>query len=158
MAIRLLTCAVATFAMVPFTCATGREKSPKAAPQEVHAVKAGCANPIGMWNNQMGSKLNIKTVDANTGAISGEYETKTGAGGWFPLTGWVNELAPDPKHPDAAKIITFAVRWGSFGSITAWTGVCRGMDGLHTIWHLGRPNADFEWDHVLSGADTFTPQ
>ena len=119
-------------------------------------AKATCTNPIGQWKNQMGSTLNLKTVDTTTGALSGEYQTATGASGAFPLTGWVNELPADANH-DNARIISFVVRWNGLGSITAWTGTCRGTDQLNTVWQLGRANSGFEWDHVLSGADQFVP-
>ena len=138
--------------------AFAKETSPKVENiVSVTTAKASCANPVGLWVNQMGSKLKIKAVDATTGAVSGEYQTKTGAGGWFPLNGWVNSLPPNSAK-DNAKIISFSVRWGSVGSITSWSGFCRGTAEFRTVWNLGRPITDFEWDHILTGADNFAPQ
>jgi hypothetical protein len=119
-------------------------------------TSTGCGSPVGTWVNQMGSKLKIISIDNSTGAIKGEYQTASGAGGWYPLTGWVN-TAPPVQNKDNAKIISFSVRWGSIGSITSWTGFCRGTNELRTLWNLGRSNSDYEWDHVLAGADQFKP-
>jgi hypothetical protein len=118
---------------------------------------ATCGNPIGRWVNQMRSELVISAVNTTTGAVSGQYRTSSGAPGWYPLSGWWN--APPPGSGDNAKILSFSVNWGtSIGSVTSWTGVCRGTGELRTVWYLGRANTSYEWDHVLAGADQFTPQ
>lgn len=127
------------------------------APPPVTA-KATCLNMVGKWKNQIGSILNIKTIDATTSMVSGEYQT-AGDPNWYPLTGWVNWKAAPPPPPtkDNARLVSFTVHWGAYGSIAAWTGVCRGTDQLRTLWHLSRPNSDAEWDHIWSGADNFAP-
>lgn len=119
-------------------------------------AKPTCANVVGAWKNQLGSKMNIKSVVAATGAITGEYQTASGAGGWYPLVGWINSV-PNVPGKNNAKIVSFSVRWGNVGSVTSWTGVCHGADDLKTVWNLGRPVSDYEWDHVLTGADNFRP-
>ena len=127
-----------------------------------------CANPVGIWVNEMGSTLNIMAMDAN-GYIQGTYSSPSGAGSTaYPLIGWVNNSEVNPTDPCASckennkGVISFTVRWGTIGSITSWTGTCAtNEDGtlvLKTMWHLSRPNTQFSWDHTLSGADIFTPQ
>lgn len=136
------------------------------------ASAADCTSPTGSWSNQLGSKLVITGI-AN-GLMSGKYQTATGAGGWFPLTGWLNQQAPDPPKDHVQSVVSFTVRWGDVGSITAWAGTCElrklganrerctvadavCVPTITTLWHLVRPNSEFEWDHVLTNTDVFTP-
>jgi hypothetical protein len=133
---------------------------------------ADCSDPTGSWINQLGSLLQIKSV--NAGMLSGQYQTATGAGGWFPLTGWLNQAAPSPPKDHLASVISFTVRWGDIGSITAWAGSCelRKIGGnrercatvgplcaptITALWHLVRPNSEYEWDHILTNEDVFIP-
>src|SRR5687767_13141657 len=63
------------------------------------------ANPVdpgiisdltGEWENELGSTLIIRSVDAATGAISGAYRSPSGTpGSDFPLSGWVNTQPAD---------------------------------------------------------------
>ncbi len=121
-----------------------------------------CANPIGAWTNHLSqpSTLTIKSVDSSTGEIVGTYRSPSGTGGQdYPLIGWMNQ-ATAGSGKDSAVILSFSVRWGSYGSVTSWTGVCRTTNSqsvLSAMWFLGRAVTDFEWDHVLSGQDTFDP-
>lgn len=122
------------------------------------AAKPDCANPIGSWENQLGSTLTINSVDPNTGLVTGTYQSPSGTTGeQFPLIGWTNK-APVQPGKDNATLVSFSVRWGSYGSITSWSGLCREENGLATIqalWHLARSNSQYVWDHVLTGNDVF---
>jgi hypothetical protein len=132
-------------------------KEPQKHTAEAAAV-VRCGNPVGVWRNQMGSEMRIASFNANTGAIQGQYRSNGGAPGFHPLSGWVNSAPPVPGGNNAVTI-AFSVRWNQVGSITAWTGTCSDSAagaGLRTLWHLARPNSQFEWDHILAGADTFT--
>jgi hypothetical protein len=134
--------------------------------------KAGgptCATLLGKWKNQLGSTLDIQKIDATTGAITGTYQSPSGGGTTdFPLIGWVNSRAATQKEkdfygtPNVVQGVSFTVRWGSIGSITAWVGQCEaasdGASTLVTMWNLVRPVSGFSWDHVLSGSDRFTPE
>jgi hypothetical protein len=130
-----------------------------------------CANPIGDWKNDFSSQstLSIKTFDSATGAITGFYASPSGAGTTqYPLVGWVNSAQVDPNDPckqcksNNKVSISWVVRWGSIGSITAWAGTCgvpKGESSERIIaqWNLTRPNSGYDWDHVLAGQDRFTP-
>ena len=123
-----------------------------------------CANPIGKWTNQITPKstLTITSVDAQTGQLSGSYSSPSGtAGQEFPLVGWLSK-APSALGKDNVVVISFAVNWGSYHTVTSWSGVCRSSagsgDSLVALWHLANPVASYEWAHVLSGQDTFNPQ
>jgi hypothetical protein len=104
--------------------------------------------------------LTITAVDAQTGQISGTYQSPSGTSGQkFPLTGWLTK-APPVANKDNAVVISFAVNWGSYHTVTSWSGICRttgGIDTLVALWHLADPVAGYEWSHVLSGQDIFSP-
>jgi hypothetical protein len=136
----------------------------------VHAQQTGTANPnpvdpaviaklTGTWTNQMESTLTISNIDPASGQITGNYVSSTGASPTaFPLLGWVNTSAPNTNHVDHAVVVSFSVRWGTFGSVTAWNGTYTTHDKQPEIvgqWLLSRPNTDFAWDHVLVGQDQF---
>lgn len=121
--------------------------------------KPTCDNPVGVWHNDLRSSLIIKSIDAKTGLVTGEY-INGGSVTAFPLTGWVNDKKPcTGKGCDHAPVISFSVRWGEYGSITAWVGTCSDKDGpsIKTMWNLARPNSTEPWDHILTGSDTFIP-
>lgn len=115
-------------------------------------------NLVGEWTNQLGSTLNIKTVDPNTGQITGTYKSPSGTGGnEFPLIGWVN-YKPPIQGKDNAIVVSFSVRWGGIGSITTWAGYVKIVNSVPIItaqWFLVRPNSDYGWDHILTGQDVF---
>jgi hypothetical protein len=125
------------------------------------AAQPTCANPVGAWGNQLKSTLVIDSVDQTTGAIKGTYESPSGtsAGQKFSVTGWTNK-APAVNGQDNVTLLSFSVRWGSYGSITSWSGICREENRvpvLNALWHLAQSNAQFSWGHVLTGNDVFTP-
>jgi hypothetical protein len=119
-----------------------------------------CDNMQGAWVNQLGSTLNIQAINSATGAITGSYISPSGGGTTtYPLAGWINSKDP-VSGQNNVKVISFTVRWGTIGSITSWTGYCQTVNGapkLTTLWHLVRPNSSFEWDHILTNTDVFTP-
>lgn len=122
------------------------------------AAAVRCGNPVGMWRNQMGSRMNITSFNPSSGAIQGQYQTSSGGSGTYPLIGWVNSAPPAPGMNNTVTI-AFSVRWGQIGSITSWTGTCTDTPsgaGLRTLWQLSRPNSQYDWDHILAGADNFT--
>lgn len=115
---------------------------------------------VGEWKNELPkpSTLSIKSVDPGTGAIAGSYFSPLGAGQQaFPLVGWVNTLPPRGGK-DNVVVISYTVRWGQIGSITAWNGWFR-ADGKQPVivgqWLLSRPVTDYPWDHLLAGQDRY---
>jgi hypothetical protein len=131
-----------------------------------------CTQPVGRWKNHQQSVLVIKTYDAATGAISGEYDSHSGTSANsrpFPVVGWINSAPAESSEAtkagkgDHVEAITFAVRWGPIGSISAWTGMCAlnsqssGREQISALWHTTRSNTGFEWDHTLTGSDRFDP-
>jgi hypothetical protein len=87
----------------------------------------------------------------------------------YPVVGWINSAPAESSAPskagkgDHAEVITFAVRWGTLGGISAWTGTCSvnsqssGLEQISALWHTTRPNTGFVWDHTLTGSDRFDP-
>ena len=138
----------------------------------VEAKPPTCTQPVGKWKNRQKSVLEIETYDTATGAISGEYTSHSGASASsmpYPVVGWINSAPPESSAPgnagksDHAEVITFEVRWGTLGSISAWTGTCAvnsqssGHEQISALWHTTRPNTGFDWDHTLTGSDRFDP-
>jgi Avidin family len=116
-----------------------------------------CTNFVGFWTNQLGSTMAISKVDSTSGLVTGCYCSPSGTTGtWFPLTGWVNSLAPNPPQNNVV-VISWTVRWGSYGSITSWSGTCGSSGTINAPWYLVRPNSSFAWDHRLADTDTFSP-
>lgn len=118
-----------------------------------------CTNLVGKWTNELKSTMTITSVDAATGRIDGTYSSPSGtAGEIFSLIGWMNSTAPDAKK-DVVPVLTFSVRWNSYGSATAWAGTCREVAGkavINSVWNLARPKTDFPFEHILVGADIFS--
>jgi hypothetical protein len=133
----------------------------------IEAKPPTCAQPLGKWNDEVKSVIEIKTYDTATGAISGQYISRSGAGSW-PMVGWINS-APAASSAvgkagkgDHADVFTLAVRWGDRGSVTTWTGTCAvnsqsGLAQIYTLWHTARPNTSLEWEHTLTGSEVFVP-
>jgi hypothetical protein len=127
------------------------------------AAGSSCSNFLGEWknNNALGSTLSISNVNQNTGALAGTYQSPSGTSGQkFALTGWTNSAAAQSGE-DNASVIAFSVQWGSYGSITSWTGsrkVEQGVPTIRTLWHLARPHSQFSWDHIITNNDVFTPK
>lgn len=124
------------------------------------AADPTCDNVVGAWHNPLNSTLTITALDPKTSQLTGNYISPSGtAGDARPLVGWVNSAAPGEKQ-DNVKVISFAVNWGTYGSITSWTGYVRVTDGkpvLTTLWHLSRANSSFTWDHIITNTDVFVP-
>lgn len=149
---------IAVLATFAFAAAPLQAKEPRKAKAKTEAAaQVRCGSPVGTWRNQMGSEMRITSYDPRSGAIQGQYRTSSGAPGFYPLVGWVNSA---PAQPGGSNLTTytFTVRWNQIGSITAWTGTCvdgPNSTGLRTLWQLARPNSQYDWDHILAGADTF---
>ena len=129
----------------------------------IEAKPPTCAQPLGKWNDEVKSVVEIKTYDTATGAISGQYISRSGAGIW-PMVGWINSApaASSAGKGHHADVFTLAVRWGDRGSVTAWIGTCTvnaksGLAQISTLWHTARPNTGFGWDHTLTGSEVFIP-
>jgi hypothetical protein len=131
-----------------------------------------CTQPVGKWKNRQQSVLEIKTYDTATGALSGEYTSRSGTSASsmpYPVVGWINSAPAESSDAtkagkvDHVVVIAFAVRWGPIGSISAWTGTCAvnsqssGLEQISALWHTTRPNTGFAWDHTLTGSDRFDP-
>ena len=127
-----------------------------------------CAQPLGKWNDEVKSVIEIKTYDTATGAISGQYISHSGAGSW-PMVGWINSAPAESSAPGKAGkghhavVITFEVNWGALGGISAWTGTCAvnsqssGLEQISALWHTTNPDTGFDWDHTLTGGDRLNP-
>jgi hypothetical protein len=133
----------------------------------IEAKPPSCAQPLGKWNDELKSVIEIKTFDTATGAISGQYIARSGDGAW-PVVGWVNSATAEASPPgkagkgDHADVFTLAVRWGDHGSVTTWTGTCAvnsqtGRAQISTLWHTTRPNTGHEWDHIFTGSEVLVP-
>ena len=134
----------------------------------IEAKPPTCTQPVGKWQDQLQSVLEIQTYDTSTGAISGRYISHSGAGSW-PMVGWINSAPVGSSDSckgckvDHAEVITFTVRWTNpNNSVTAWTGTCAvnsqsGREQIFASWHTTRPYSEFEWDHTRTGAEPFVP-
>lgn len=126
----------------------------------VHAAKPSCEKLEGEWKNDLGSTLKIKSVGSD-GKLSGTYTSPSGtSGSAAPMIGWANS-APPATGGNNIKVVSFSVNWGSYGSVTSWSGACSVKNGtptISTIWNLVRSNSSHEWDHILTNTDTFTPK
>ncbi|WP_277184400.1 avidin/streptavidin family protein, partial [Caballeronia sp. BR00000012568055] len=107
------------------------------------ASTQSCASLVGTWGNRLGSTMTVQSVDPTTGAITGTYRSPSGTSGeQFPLVGWTN-TAPAQSAQDNVTLVTFTVNWGIYGSITAWSGLCRTENQVPTIealWHYAQSN------------------
>ncbi|SIT48088.1 putative exported avidin family protein [Paraburkholderia ribeironis] len=119
-----------------------------------------CASLVGSWGNQLGSTMNIVSVNPTTGAITGTYRSPSGTTGQqFPLIGWTN-TAPAQNGQDNVTLVSFTVNWGNYGTVTSWSGLCRTQDRVPIIaalWNFAQSNAQFSWSHVNTGQDVFMP-
>lgn len=126
-------------------------------------TKVDCNNMSGVWKNQLGSTLGIESIDSKTGAVSGYYISPSGTKGEkYSLSGWFTK-AVNPPVPaaDNASVISFTVRWGDYGTITAWTGYCyeddKGLPTLKTLWNLVSRSSEYRWGHIRTDSDSFNP-
>lgn len=126
----------------------------------VHAARPSCEKLEGEWKNELGSTLKISSVGAD-GKLSGTYTSPSGtSGSSAPMIGWTNSALP-ARNDNNIKVVSFSVNWGSYGSVTSWSGACSlkgGTPTISTIWNLVRSNSSYEWDHILTNTDTFTPK
>jgi hypothetical protein len=125
-----------------------------------------CAQPLGKWNDDLKSVIEIKTYDMATGAISGQFIDRSDSGS-SPMVGWINPAPVELNAPgkldkgDHADVFTLLVRWNT-GAVTAWTGTCSvnsksGLAQISTLWHTARPNTGVEWDHIITGPEVLVP-
>ncbi|NHK28749.1 autotransporter [Parvularcula flava] len=126
------------------------------------AMAADCENLAGEWTNAEDGAptLVITEVEEISGHLRGQFTSPSGtAGEAFALTGWV-VTSKDDRAEDVVPALTFSVRFTPYGSVSAWSGTCRALDGvptIETIWHLTRSHADYDWSHQLTGTDVFVP-
>lgn len=123
----------------------------------VIAIGQSCDDLQGEWINELGSVLQVDSISIH-GEIHGVYKSSTGVDGkTFPLIGWVNNYQTTENNPVS---IAFSVRWEGYSSITSWTGSCDVDDKgpkIKTLWHLVRPEQEFEWERIISNSSTFRP-
>ncbi len=127
---------------------------------QAHAAKPTCEKLVGDWVNELGSTLTIKSVGSN-GELAGTYTSPSGtSGSAVAMIGWTNS-GQSTTSGDNARVVSFSVNWGSYGSVTSWSGTCSSGSGkpvISTIWNLVRSNSSYSWDHILTNADTFKPK
>jgi hypothetical protein len=123
----------------------------------VGQVKLGpipTVNFTGKWKNELKSEMEL-TVLTN-GSIAGTYRTNVGSpkpSEEFDLVGFAS-----------GDLISFAVNFGAYGSLTAWVGqhtLINGTEVIETLWHLAENVPDDDepsqlWSAILTGADNFT--
>jgi avidin family protein len=133
----------------------------------IEAKPPTCAQPLGKWNDDTKSVIEIRTYDTATGAITGEFISHTDVGS-YPMVGWINSAPAESSAPgkaskgDHADVFTLAVRWVNPGAITTWTGTCAvnsqsGLAQISTLWHTARPDTGHEWDHLVTGSEVLVP-
>jgi hypothetical protein len=130
-----------------------------ASPTPSAAKPVNCLHPIGAWQNEFASTLEIQSVDPETGALRGRYGLASVPNLWFTVSGWLNS-GTGQKHT-VASVFSFAVRFGGSGSISSWIGTCDDRSGtptISTVLHIARPSSPNPWDHVATSAETFTPK
>jgi hypothetical protein len=124
------------------------------------AFKTAVSGLVRKWTNELGSTLEIQSIDPATGKLTGTYASPSGTTGQtFPLVGAVNYEIPGPNQNNAV-VVTFSVHWGSYGSITTWNGTFKPNSQpakIRTQWILVRSNSNQDWDHTLLGSDIFSP-
>jgi hypothetical protein len=117
---------------------------------------------IGKWTQEMigartgGAIINITAVDAATGRITGKYVPPSGPAGGkeFEVTGWVSSASPQEKT-DNVVTVSFTVSLSTYGSISSETGYLKD-NKIFAMWHNVRPNAAYDWAHIVTGEDVWT--
>jgi hypothetical protein len=118
---------------------------------------------VGKWAQQTpgvtngGAIMDITSVDRATGQLRAKWIPPSGpaAGKEFDVVGWVSSAPPVDKQFDNVIVVSFSVSLTTYGSITSYTGFLRD-NKIVASWHNIRPNARYEWDHIVTGQDTFT--
>lgn len=123
------------------------------------ADTASCENIKGRWLNELGSTLIISELKKD-GSLAGQFISPRENGAeQFQVIGWFNNTrAVTDLHFMPA--LTFSINWGVYGSVSAWSGGCTLKNGVPTlvmIMNLALVNAQYEWDHMITGSDRFTP-
>jgi hypothetical protein len=121
--------------------------------------QASCENMQGRWLNELGSTLIISKLKKD-GSVAGQFISPPENGAeQFQVVGWFNNTrAVTDLHFMPA--LTFSINWGEYGSVSAWSGGCTVKNGVPTlvmIMNLSLVNAQYEWDHIITGSDRFTP-
>jgi Avidin family len=117
---------------------------------------------VGKWTQEMigartgGAIINITAVDATTGRITGKYIPPSGPAGGkeFDVTGWISSAAPQEKA-DNVITVSFTVSLSTYGSISSETGYLKD-NKIFAMWHNVRPNAAYDWAHIVTGEDIWT--
>jgi Avidin family len=100
--------------------------------------------------------VTITSVDAATGQIKGKWVPPSGpaAGKEFDLIGWVS-TAPPVDKADNVVVVSFTVSLSTYGSLASFIGYLKDNQ-LITLSHNVRPNAPYEWAHVVANTAIFT--
>jgi len=117
---------------------------------------------VGKWTQEMigartgGAIINITAVDGATGRITGKYIPPSGpaAGKEFDVIGWVSSAPPQDKT-DNVVTVAFTVSLSTYGSISSETGYLKD-NKIFAMWHNVRPNAGYDWAHIVTGEDVWT--
>lgn len=142
--------------------------SAQAYAEPVKSSEPTCQQLKGEWVNELGSTLNITSVDKKSGKLSGTYTSPSGTSGRsVAMIGWMNDTASAAKitkeSPTLSRmvVVSFSVNWGKYGSVTSWSGVCgvkEGVPTIKTIWNLARTVDSYDWDHIITNSDIFIPK
>lgn len=65
-------------------------------------------SPVGTWENEFGSMMQITAFNSITGVFSGTYKSHTGATGVYNVTGMTDI---NPSYQTNSQTIAFAVSW-----------------------------------------------
>lgn len=139
-----MTLALVLFAAVPVV----------AAPEPSLASKF-----VGRWVNANDAKgggvMSINSVDSSTGELRGKYVPPSGPAGGkeFDVVGFVSSAPPVPNR-DNVVTVSFSVSLKTYGSIATWTGYIKD-DRMIVMWLNVRPNSAYDWDHIVTGQDTW---
>ena len=124
-------------------------------------MAADCSDLSGVWTTSEGSRVTLAKGEG--GMLSGTYQLNSKIDPTvYPLLGFINGKAPKPKY-DNTQAISFIVHWGSLGSVSSWTGVCRdgeenGQAKLETIGHQVRPVVRQKNEHMHTFSEDFIAQ
>ena len=125
------------------------------------SLAADCGDLSGVWTTSEGAKITLGKGEG--GMFSGTYQLNSKIDpNAYPLIGFVNGKAPKANF-DNTQAITFVVHWGSLGSVSSWTGVCRDADEnaparLETVGHQVRPVVRQKNEHMHTFTENFVAQ
>lgn len=125
------------------------------------APSQSCENLTGKWESDTNALIDIQSVDPLTGQVSGNYvATARTTSEVYKLSGITSSAPPEKGKDSNLKTLAFMVRLGKNGMISTWSGVCtptRGKPVLRMIWNMVNPNGLKNWEHILTGYNTFRP-